>query len=58
MANKFQYQLYKDTEKTGRLEMNMFKEASCEGDGFIVHSKLSSKKFPAEDAETLVQFCK
>ena len=46
----------RDAERTGRLEINLYKDAECAGDHELMHSKLNTKKFPVQDQETQETF--
>jgi hypothetical protein len=49
----FQYNLYRDSGRTGRLEVTLFKDSKDDQDesGILIHSKLETNAFPEKDIE-------
>ena len=49
----FQYNLYRDSGKTGRLEVTLYKDSKDDqsGEGILIHSKQETNTFPEKDIE-------
>ncbi len=47
LQNQFEYHLYMDPGKTGRLEATVIPKTG--GEGTLVHSKVASKKYIQDD---------
>ena len=54
MPGKLQYQLCMDQGITGNFEVTYHTDASCSGEGEMIHSKKASGAFPAADWDTFV----
>ncbi len=53
--NLFKYTVYRDPGVTGRLEATVFPgQSSDSGEGIVIHSKASSKKYISENYETFL----